>query len=441
MRDRKLLILFLITLVFGFIVIGWYFFKATNQADPTLALPTNPFGTAEDVVRGSEFVTGTVNPDGSENTSERIPASERVFAEVWNKPVGGHAFVTRDVFVEVITTATSSNSTTTTTTSRAVKQTVEYLLFVDRITGYIYGYDPADGAVFQITNTTTPGIYDAYITKNGTEVYMRSLDEDEITIRTLVATIPSFIKGADPQALTNLRSLQSNVSSFAVSESSNLVSYVVPTTLGSSIYSTNAKGVSSVSSSPFKEWFVIYGGETPYITTKPSAYLEGNTLSLPNQNYILGNKTGLMTTPHKDGDIFLASMWSRAGLATFVFSKKTGTQTILDQRTLAPKCAWGYQTKVICGVPTTIPTTQDGLPDEWFRGNVSFSDNFYLMEGDQGPDEAGGSTLIFALNEQAGQPFDVIKPVINKNSTSLSFVNKRNGTLWFIYLSRLNIEG
>jgi hypothetical protein len=440
MRDRKLLILFLITLVFGFSVIGWYFFKATNKADPTLAVPTDPFGSAEDVVRGSEFVTGGNNPDGSENTSERIPASERVFAEVWDKPVGGHAFVTREVFIEVFSTSTPAGSTSTVTTSRAVKQTVEYLLFVDRITGYLYGYDPLDGAVFQITNTTTPGIYDAYITKNGTEVYMRSLAEDEITIQTLVATIPSFIKGADAQALTNIRSLQSNVSSFAVSETSNLVSYVVPTSLGSSIYSTNAKGVTSVSNSPFKEWSVLYGGETPYITTKPSAYLEGNTLSLPNQNFALGNKTGLMTLPHKDGDLFLASMWSRAGLAAFVFSKKTGAQTILDERTLASKCAWGYQTKIICGVPTTIPSTQDGLPDEWFRGSVSFSDNFYLVEGDQGADEVGGSTLIFALNEQAGQPFDVIKPVVNKNSTSLSFVNKRNGSLWFLYLSRLPIE-
>ncbi len=271
MRDRKILLLFIATIIFGLIVVFWYFSKATVESNPSIATPTNPFGAAQ-TKPGSEFIGGQTTPYTSTDTeNERIPASERMLVQIWDKPVGGYAFASREIIVEATSTATSTASSTPKKLPKPIKKTIEYILFVDRLTGYIYGYNKQSVTPFQITNTTLPGIHDAYITQNGTKVFMRYFDENEQTIKTLTAIIPSFIEGASPRALSDIRYLQDDITSFATSASGDSYSYLVPSANGSTAYTINAKGVSTISSSPLREWTIVYGGETPYTYNKPSA--------------------------------------------------------------------------------------------------------------------------------------------------------------------------
>jgi hypothetical protein len=312
-------------------------------------------------------------------------------------------------------------------------------MFVDRLTGRIYGYDLENFSVFQITDTTIPSVYDAYITNNGTKVFMRALAEDGTTIKTTVATIPPFIAGSEPRPLTGISSLQDNVSSVAVSRLSTSFSYLVPNLEGSSVYTIDAKGKTSVTTSVFREWTLTYGGELPYMTTKASAYLPGYTVSLPNQTYFLGGKTGLLTLPNMAGDAAIASMWSKTGLVTFIFTKADKLPRPLSIQTLASKCAWMDTLHAICATPSSISETDEGLPDDWFQGTLSFSDDIYMISIDQKELDsvANASSLLFTLSNERGQPFDVTRLQINGANTSLLFTNKKNGTLWMLHLSKL----
>lgn len=433
MRDRKIFLILGVAILFAFLVVVWYFFKASPSSNPDINNPTNPFGPSAPSRPRGEFINKFINGlfDNNPVTDERVPASERTLVQIWDKPTAGYTFVTREIMIDGTSTPAVGTSTVT-KLSKPIKKTVEYLMFVDRITGHIYGYSKDGMAPFQITNTTIPGIYDAYITQNGTKVFMRYFDKDANVIKTIVANIPSFIEGADPHSLSNLKSLQDNVSSFAVSESSNYFSYVVPSNYGSSVYTVDSKDISTSFSSPLREWSLVYGGETPYITNKPSAYLEGSTFSLPKNVYIVGGKTGLMSLPNKTGELTLSSMWSTSGLITFVSSKKTGVSNTLNVKTISSKCVWMDAVKFLCGVPLTLTSGEEGFPDDWLQGNVSFSDNLFLFDLNNKE-----SSIILSLSEEGGNPFDIIKPQVNKNLTSLLFTNKQNGSMWLVNLNKV----
>ncbi len=435
MLDRKVFLLLILTILCGFLVVIWYFFGAKKTPNPSIAIPNNPFGNTESRP-GSEFINTSNRGTGNNGDveSERTPASERTLIQIWDKPVAGYAFVTREIIVEATSTATTTVGTSTAPKKlpKPIKQTVEYLLFVDRITGHIYGYNKNSTYPFQITNTTVPGIYDAYITQNGTKVFMRYLDKADGIIKTVAATVPSFIEGADPHQLSDIRSLQDNVSAFSVSKSSKAYSYMVPSFYGSSVYTINEKGAASVVTSPLKEWSLTYGGETPYITNKPSAYLEGSTYSLPNKTYVVGGKTGLMSQPNETGGLILSSMWSTSGLATFIFDKKTNSTRVLELATLASKCTWADASNLICGVPSSLPESSEGLPDDWFQGTVSFSDDIFLVDGN-----SGASSGLYNLSAESGSPFDVIRPLMNGEKSLFVFTNKQGGALWMINVARV----
>lgn len=435
MRDRKILILLGIAVLFAFLVIVWYFTKAKPTSNPTINNPTNPFGQPASSRPGGEFINNFINGlTGNNNTStnERIPASERSLIQIWDKSTAGYSFATREIIIEGTSTPQTGTSTIK-KLSKPTKKTIEYIMFVDRVTGHIYGYSTDGMAPFQITNTTIPGIYDAYITQNGTKVFMRYFDKDTNIIKTITATIPSFIEGADPHPLTNLKSLQDNISSFAVSESTNYFSYVVPSYYGSSVYTVDSKNISTNVSSPLREWSVVYGGETPYITNKASAYLEGSTFSLPKNIYTVGGKTGLVSLPNRTGDLTISSMWSSNGLTTFISSKKTGELNTLGIKTIASKCSWMDTTKILCGVPSTLTSGEEGLPDDWYQGSISFSDDLFLIDTNNN----NVSSMIFPLTGEAGNPFDIIRPQINKKTSSLLFTNKQNGSMWMFNLNKI----
>lgn len=433
MRDRRIFLIFGIASLFAFFVIVWYFFKASPTANPSINTPTNPFGQTAPSRPGGEFINNFINGLAGNNTQatdERVPASERALIEIWDKPTAGYTFATREIIIEGTSTPQTGTSTIK-KLSKPIKKTVEYLMFVDRITGHIYGYSADGMAPFQITNTTIPGIYDAYITQNGSKVFMRYFDKDTNVIKTITASIPSFIEGADPHSLTNLKTLQDNISSFAVSDSSNYFSYVVPNNYGSSIYTIDSKNVATNFSSPLREWSLVYGGETPYITNKTSAYLEGSTFSLPKNIYTVGGKTGLISLPNKTGGLTLSSMWASSGLTTFITSKKTGTLRTIDIKTLASKCVWMDDIKFLCGVPSVLPSGAEGLPDDWFQGSISFSDDLYLINTNNSI-----NSVVISLTGEAGNPFDMTRLQLNKELTSLLFTNKQNGSMWLVNLNK-----
>lgn len=425
MQHRRLLILFAIISLFAFAIIVWYFLFSTPQAAPTLGGTANPLSLRDLPARLGFIFTGNA-PATTTETEVTLPGPV-AFKQVWDKPATGNVFVTRSLLKEV--NATTTFGTTTVQTTKTVRATTTVMMFVDRTTGYVYGYNTETGSTYQISNTTIPGIYDAYVWSGGGRVLMRYLDADRKTIISTLSVIPDVQEGRDPQPLTSTTILPKDISSVAVSQSLQSISYVVPNAVGSSIYTITAKGIAHIADSPFSGWMLAYGGEQLYATTKASAYVEGSTYILPSFSRLVGEKTGLTSVPSTNG-LLLNSMWAESGLVTFsTLANKIITASV---KTISAKCTSITSPYFICGVPKTLPEINEGLPDDWYQGRVSFDDTLMMVNG-----ITGEAYTLYDIDAKYGET-DIVHMKASIKGDLVSYIRKQDSTLFLLNTSLLS---
>ncbi len=426
--NRRILLAVALVLFFAIIVIVWYFFYAKPAIAPSIGGTNNPIPTRTFPPRFQFLNWKNTAPTGTSTTEVTDPLKYPL-VEIWNKPATGQTFVVQDVLKDVI--ATTTVGTTTIEIKKSVHASSTVVMFVDKVTGYIYGYPLETGKVYQISNTVVPGVYDAYFFNNNKQVIMRYVDRDKNTSTSLIATIPTVPQTGTALPLLNVTNLSSLVTSIAVNGRKDHASYIVSTDNGSSIYTLSPKGVSLVASSPFKEWALSYGGESLFVTSKPSAYVGGAILKLPSFDIQTGNKTGLMSNANSSGE-FLNSMWTKTGLATFI-TDDSGDR-VLPFKTLASKCSWGEKDFLICAIPRTLPRGTEGLPDDWFQGRVTFTDDIFSI------DKNTGAQFHFYYFTDSDGLFDVTNISIFKTNDIISFNKRQDGTLWLINTNFLPVE-
>lgn len=420
--NRRIRIAVGFVLFFVVIVLVWYFFYAKPIIAPSLQTTNDPIPTRTFPPR-FQFISDWINgEDTSSSTTEVTNPLAMPLVKIWGKPATGQTFITTQVLKEI--TATSTQGTTTIEVKKTIRATTTVVVFVDATTGYIYGYPLETGQIFQISNSVIPGVHDAYFFDNGRRVIMRYVDQTKNTIVGLIANVPSINQSTEASPLENIEYLTSQVLSVAVNQAKTESSYVVATDNGSAVYSVTAsKNPTFITSSPFREWVISYGGNTLYVTTKPSAYIEGATLSLPRFEGEVTEKTGLMTLPLSQG-ITLNSMWGRKGLATFL--SQNGNPQVLSFATLASKC--GIQTKdfFVCAIPRMLPKSTEGLPDDWFQGRISFSDDLFTIDA-----RTGEQYSLYTFKEEEGA-FDIIKLTSSEDNFFVSFTKKQDSSLWLL---------
>ena len=420
-RNRRLLIAIGFVVFFVVIVLVWYFFYAKPIVAPTLNGTNDPLPTRIFPPRSS-FIFWRDTPSSSTTTTEIIDPLKDPLIKIWGSPSTGQTFISSQILQEI--TATSTSGSSTILVKKTVRATSTALLFVDRTTGYVYGHSIETGKTYQVSNTIVPGVYDAYFFENGKRIIMRYLDQEKNAVVGLIATVPDVMENGSALPLGRKQYLTSQVVSVAVNQKKDEVSYVVATERGSAAYTVGkAKDPILAASSPFREWNISYGGNTLYVTTKPSAYVEGSTFSLPFFQAEIIEKTGLMTTP-LESDTLLNSMWGKNGLVTF-FSKN-GDIKVLPIQTLAPKCAWGRKAILVCAIPRMIPFTTEGLPDDWFQGRISFEDDLAIIDKN-----TGDKYPLYDFSEADGF-FDIVGITVSLDTDLFSFNNKKDGSLWLL---------
>ncbi len=422
--NRKLLFATGLVFLFVVVVLVWYFFYAKPVTAPSLSQTNNPLGQNQLPPR-AQFIGGSVG-DEQTSTTEVTQKPEDPLIRVWDKPTTGQRYVIDQVMREE--TATTTQGTSTIEIKKIVRATTTVMLFVDRGTGYIYGYYPEDNSVFQITNTIVPGVHDAYIFNDGKRVIMRYANNENEVIVAMVATIPPFIKNGVASSLTNIEYLNSEVSSVAVDPKGKKVAYLVKTDSGSSVYTMEGSDPVSVVSSPFGEWDLSYGGEALYATTKASSFAMGVATRLPSFNVITGERPGFNITP--SSSYVFGSSWRNGSIETVMIDG--GGVRPVSIKTLASKCGWGSGDVLVCAVPKTLPRMGKDLPDAWFQGLVSFEDDLVTIDPNTLEDFP-----LFSFDKKYGV-FDVTNITISDALDFISFINKRNGELWVLKTKLLN---
>lgn len=426
---RNIYILFAVVLVITAGVTLYIFFGRDTSSPGTLTSnpSSNPFGVAASRFI-SQFVTGSPYQGGATSTQPNTIQDNFPMLKIWPSPVAGYRFVDYQYLIGA--TSTSASGTPITRQERATSTS---LMFIDRTTGYVYGYDTVSQTIDQITNTLLPGIFDAYIYRDGRRALVRSYDVSTGEVVSSLIDIPRVAPGRDPLPIENTTSLPNNISSVGISSDGTLISYLVPNTNGSSLYTISFDKKITRLDVPLSEWSVVYAGKTPLLVSKPSAYVEGSVLDAQTSTRTLTQKTGLMVRASTKNTLYLASMWSRSGLATFYFNVQTGETKVLGIRTLADKCIWETSALfTVCGVPAKLSTPVEGLPDDWYQGRISFSDSLTIISAAE-----GSPTFTFNIEQELGEPVDMENLILDANDTLLAFTNKKDGALWLTNIPRL----
>lgn len=425
MHNRKILLIIIFVTFFSIISLIWYFFFTVPKSAPSLSDSGNSL--IQKLLPQSGFIFGVGKESISTSTTEIIPQNKQALIKVWDKPSIGNSFFNREYFTEIEEEQTKNG--TTTLVRKTVRATSTVLMFVDRTTGYVYGHSIESGNTYQISNTTLPGIKEAYIFDNGNRIILRYLDSDNTTVVNIIANIPKVTEGRDASSLENIAFLPSNTTSVAVSGDGKKISYVVTNPNGSSIYTINQDKGSLIANSLFSEWSIMYGGNNLYGVSKPSAYIEGTAFEIPSFRYVDGGRTGLNVSVSTDST-YLASVWTQSGLQTYVSDTNSHIIKNLSIKTLSDKCISRVASLFFCSVPQNTFNSVEGLPDDWYQGNTSFSDSIVMITA-----KSGDIYPVYKFNSSI--QYDIESLDVSQNSNLISFINKNDSSLWLLVVDRI----
>jgi hypothetical protein len=422
MPRRTKIIFIVVFIVIGAVMLGYYYSRTMTSNLPaedgsgSNYSSFNPFGSSTPTEQGTitDMPIDTTVQDGANQASE---SSNARFRKITEFAIAGAVFFedTRPLPLEVVPSSS---------TKIAVQkyEIVPSLRYVEKATGHIYGMYLDTKVEGKISNSTIPQIYEAIFNGKAQSVVYRYLSSDNRIITSFMATLGQATGEFLPENITDI----------AVSPDKTKFFYLQKTKVGS-MGTTRVFGdtkSSRVFSSSFSEWLPqwVTAGKI-YLTTKPSATVEGSIFSMNTTNgtlsKIFGGVRGLTTRANNDGSLILFGEAEAVGPTLQVFTVSSRGSINLGVYGLPEKCIWaGDNVTLYCALPTTVSGTQ--YPDIWYQGQVSFTDYFVKINT---------NTLeTTTIANSSSSPIDAINLFLDKSETQLFFTNKKDSTLWSLDL-------
>lgn len=323
--------------------------------------------------------------------------------------------------------------------------------YVEQKTGDIYDYSLNNKSSERIFQQTLLGIHDALWSSDGKNTVLRFLKTtgNEDTVKTYVVSFNDISsESPDEQVSDNNdpfgKFLPDDLLEVVISPDDKNVVYLQKEGVNSFILSENLSGDQEreqIFTSPFTEWLVEYPKEGLLaLTTKPSYNIDGYLYFINIENgtmeKILGETKGLTALTNSGATKILYSKSEKDSHNLVVYNIETKTETILELNTFPEKCIWGgveNNNLLYCAVSNFTDNTS--LPDEWYKGKVSFSDDIWLINT-----ETGKSGIIAETEKFNKDGIDVIKPFLDPNDKHLLMTNKKDGALWMLELGMVEFS-
>ncbi len=452
MSKRNFILLIIVLIILGVIAFGFF---------SSIKGPSVPAGGEEG---GTNFFAkfnpfGKSQPNNTPKTEEppadisgNEPPPEETTAQVEIKlkkissmPVAGFGVFMKERFKEIpvltppepTEPAPAVTPTSKIVTKKPVPPPKEFasaLRYVDRATGNIYQTFADKVSEQKFSSTIIPKVYEAYFGDKAEKVVLRYLKADETTIATFAGTLPKEILGVESTGSNELKGtfLPENITDMSISPDLLKIFYVFEgfdSATGVTADTTGEKKV-QVFSSAFDEWLTGWPNKNMItMTTKPSASVPGYMYAIDpakkDFNRVLGNINGLTTLASPDGKLVLFGD-NNLSLSLYNISKKTVES--LGVKTLPEKCVWNKTSvAVYCAVPKITP--QGFYPDDWYRGEVSFSDDIWKIDM-----TSKNTDLVSNPISETGQEVDGVKLALDKDENYLFFVDKKDSFLWELEL-------
>ena len=309
--------------------------------------------------------------------------------------------------------------------------------YVDRSTGHLYRVLLDTKQVERITNTTIPLTQDMFWGSDGKNirVVLRSLKNDNIN------NFSGFIKLATPSTATSTftggeikgGNWPEGIIDLAVSPNKKQLFTLrkVKSGFAGIVSDWDLKNAKTIFTSNNNEWLVSWPTQNSILlTTKPAANLLGLVYRIDTktgkQTNLLNNINGLTTNLSPDGQKLLYSESQGNSLNTKILNLKNNKTEVLNLKTLPEKCSWSKESKILyCAVPNIIRSAK--YPDQWYRGELSFSDSLWQLNTETGETKLLINTETSNLSASA---IDIVNIFLNDKENTIFFTNKVDGTLW-----------
>jgi len=310
------------------------------------------------------------------------------------------------------------------------------LYFAERSSGNILTADPAETKIERLTNTLFAKTYEALFASDGS-VILRSISDNGqiVSYAAVMATNTSPAAGDTLKKLEGVY-LPQNIISIDARPSSKELFFILKEGDGSAGITSNWLGGSQgrVFSSALSDWnaFVLADGAR-FVAQKPSDDVLGYAFKvLPSQNTSsvgglekIAAQPGLSVLPRTRSTAVLYSSVSGGIISLYARTATDGTEIRLPVRTIAEKCVWSPDTRLIayCAVPQTTPAR--GFLRNLFDGSTHTSDAWYRVDV-----AANSAEQIFVPDSTIS--FDVEAPAIDVSGAHIGFMDREDKSLWLL---------
>jgi hypothetical protein len=420
---RRILTIIAVLIVILGIAAGIYFFFFANKgASLTVggSAVQNPFGGVGSGTSTNTGVdTGTSGEADFTDTGTTAVAAQPAprLVEISAGPVADGMAAVR-VAVPPPAVVDASGSSTAPLSGTTTDTEIRY---IERASGNVYAYRVHGNVLTRISNRTIPGVQDASWLADGSMAYVRYITTDaDGTMHVEGYALPSTGVGgfALPRDLAQ-----------ATAAGSSTLFTLAAGTNGSigTLAKADGTGGSTAFSSLLGQITAFYSKGGLFAMTKPSASVAGYAFSVDGSGSFvraLGPLNALSILPNHAGTKLLVSYLDGGTLRLASYDLASKQLTALPVSTLAEKCAWtADDLSAYCGVPVSLPSGK--LPDDWYQGAVSFSDRIWKIDFDSRVAE-----LVANLPTLAKTDIDAVSLTLDPTEDVLSFVNKRDGSLW-----------
>lgn len=290
--------------------------------------------------------------------------------------------------------------------------------FIERQSGNVYAYRVHARTLTRISNQTIPGVREAVWLSDGSQVYLRFLSEDaEVHMETYA--LPAEGEGGF--------FLEQDLMDVAATSTTGLLTLQSDTNgaIGT-VASADGSAPKTVFTTTLSSIVTSFFGKGYLVSTKTSAGLSGYSFSVSSAgtwSRLLGPLPGLSVIGNQTGAEVLYSNSTNGGVRTTLMDTATHTPIPLPIATLAEKCTFSSSGALAyCAVPKTL----DGaLPDDWYRGVVSFSDRIWQVSITD-----RSATLLVDPTEVGQVDIDAVSLTPDPTNDVLVFTNKKDGSLW-----------
>jgi hypothetical protein len=279
---------------------------------------------------------------------------------------------------------------------------------------------------------TIPQVHEAIWAGNGAELVFRYL-KDDITIQSFYGILATT---SSSTALT-LEGYFLPEDIRDIYAAGNKILYLNPTLDTGSLIQANIDGTAkkAVMNSEARDWSLSYTNQkTAFLQTRPSGEIQGFgyalNLATGATSKIAGNINGLTGTINPAGDRAFMSARESSTIISAAYDFKTKATKTLSTRTLSEKCAWSNTKSdiIYCAIPISV--TSGVYPDDWYKGKTSFSDTLWSINL-----ATGETANLLDPGFEASQNMDMMKIVVARDDSYLTFINKKDMSLWLYRLS------